>query len=160
MSNILNSIDGVEPSDGVIRFFSANNTETVKLNKAFLTRMNGIWKFDLNTMDSITKRINELFPLAKDIVLPVEENPKQQILSEQYAEKALHFELSLREITNHLCRYLMDELNGLKEALLDLDRFVKEKEIFTESDEVTLAAENGNHSEKKEKKEVSSEEEQ
>ena len=133
MSNILNSIDGVEPSDGVIRFFSANNTEDIKLNKAFLSRMNGIWHFNLNDKESIKKRVFELFETP---IYP--ENSKEITIQELYTEKASNHKLSLREITNHLCRFLMDEVSGIKSAFEDIDRFVSEKDIKVESDAVVL----------------------
>ncbi|KAG2378192.1 hypothetical protein C9374_008335 [Naegleria lovaniensis] len=146
MSNVLNAIDGVEPSDGIIRVFSANNTEDIKLNKAFLSRMNGIWRFDLNSQESILKRIYELFP-NNQIRLSKEEDPEQKPVQELYAQKASEFKMALREVTNHLCRYLMDESNGIVEAYKDIERFVHEKEIKVENDAFTI---NGTDEDKQE----------
>ncbi|KAL9656804.1 hypothetical protein ABK040_004340 [Willaertia magna] len=139
MSNILNAVDGVEPNDGIIRFFSANNTDAIRLNKAFLTRMNGIWKFDLNKEESMLQRVNELFttPMKlkeEDVTNEEERNENVQSL---YVKKAVSFELSLREVTNHLCRFIMSD-DGIIQAYKDLIRFVEEKEIKVMSDAVVI----------------------
>jgi replication-associated recombination protein RarA len=39
ISTFLNALDGVEPADGVIRFFTANDTEVIANNRALISRI-------------------------------------------------------------------------------------------------------------------------
>src|SRR5204862_4186005 len=61
MSSILNALDGIFPSFGVIRFFSANTTNIISKNKALQTRLNRIFYFDKPNKEQFIKQVENVY---------------------------------------------------------------------------------------------------
>ncbi len=60
IADILNALDGVDSNNEVMRFFTCNNPDIVRLNLAFMTRMNGTFKFDYPKFTELKERFNTL----------------------------------------------------------------------------------------------------
>jgi SpoVK/Ycf46/Vps4 family AAA+-type ATPase len=120
VSSFLNALDGVEPSDGVIRFFTANDPSIIAENKALLSRMQRIIKYGAPSADSIAKRVVQIF-----------ENAPEDLVT-RFSNEAEKRELSLRDVTNLLCRNMFRE-NGLQDSLDQIDDFAQEKVLYPQT---------------------------
>jgi SpoVK/Ycf46/Vps4 family AAA+-type ATPase len=114
MSSILNALDGVFSAVNVIRFFSANDPEIINKNCALSSRMNRILLFELPNIDQARKQIYRVYTdnLDHDLV-------------DKLAIKFVNNRLSMRYITNYLCRFL-DENDKLLTAYDNFDKFIDE----------------------------------
>lgn len=114
MSSILNALDGVFSATNVIRFFSANDPKIINKNSALSSRMNRTLFFDLPNIDQIKEQINRVYGNICDYEL-----------SNQLAIKFASNKLSMRYITNYLCRFL-DENDKLLMAYNHFDAYIDE----------------------------------
>jgi hypothetical protein len=118
MSTFLNALDGVENSNGVVRFFTANNTEAIYKNKALMSRLQRTILFDKPTCNSISKRVSLVFPGA------------EQELVTKFSRAAVSKGMTLRDVTNYLFRYALRE-DGFNQCISNLDLFLAEKELIS-----------------------------
>ncbi|KAL0477945.1 hypothetical protein AKO1_012382, partial [Acrasis kona] len=121
MSAFLNALDGVEPSQGIIRFFTANNPEVIVRNKAFTSRMQRVWRFDRLCEDSTNKRVKQMF----------EGQPEELVM--QFGAEAVKHQLSMRDVTNLLFRNIMKE-DGLRKSIEQIPDYLEEREMLINTD--------------------------
>lgn len=114
MSSILNALDGVFSAIHVIRFFSANDPKIINKNGALASRMNRTLFFDLPNIDQIKEQINRVYG-----------NTCEYELLNQLAIKFANNKLSMRYITNYLCRFL-DENDKLSMAYNHFSAYIDE----------------------------------
>lgn len=101
MSEILNSLDGIETSEGCIRFFTANNADIILNNKALINRMNSKFEFYYPNKEQFVNKINRLLTIKTD----VDEDKKNKFI-DSVVEKE---NITIRSFTNYIIRYLFDE---------------------------------------------------
>ena len=58
MSEILNELDGVESTEGCIRFFTCNDVEEIYKHDALINRMSAKFEFNYPTIDDFKAKLN------------------------------------------------------------------------------------------------------
>ena len=64
MSDVLNTLDGVNSGSGVIRFFTGNDCEKIFANKALSSRMTATFRFDWPSRDMFQKKLDNVYAAA------------------------------------------------------------------------------------------------
>jgi len=118
MSAILNAFDGVFSAINIVRFFSANNPEIINKNGALVSRMNRTFLFDLPNKNFVKEQIKRVY--GKDC---------NRHIMEELAIKMEFNKLSMRHVTNYLCRFL-DEEHKLEQANAQFDDYIDEMTKF------------------------------
>ncbi|KAJ3038535.1 hypothetical protein HDV00_000540 [Rhizophlyctis rosea] len=115
MSQILNSLDGVDDSDGIIRCFTANDTELVKSIPALMNRMSRTFGFGMPTREMFEEKLRGLLGIVGCV-------PKEEEV-EGFLEELMGKGVTLRPFVNYVIRYLFDEdVMGLsRENLAEFD---------------------------------------
>ena len=124
MSAILNALDGILPSFGVIRFFSANNPDSISHNKALQSRMHRTFFFGLPTVKQIIQQIKNVF----DHIEP------NDYMIKQFSTFAYKEKLSMRQITHYICQYLTSE-NPFQDIVHNMRKLVDEMNHFVNFNE-------------------------
>jgi hypothetical protein len=101
MSEILNSLDGIETSEGCIRFFTANNVDIIMNNKALINRMNSKFEFYYPTKEQFVGKLDR-FLTIKDNINEAKKNEFIDLVMKKS-------NLTLRPFSNYIIRYLFDE---------------------------------------------------
>lgn len=120
MSEILNELDGIESTEGCIRFFTCNDIEEVKKHDALINRMNSKFYFDYPDRSHFESKLNRLLTF-----LPYVDQEKKEIFINLLCDK--NFEenkLTLRPFTSYIIRYLFDE-NCLDKLIENIDELIK-----------------------------------
>lgn len=125
MSDILNSLDGVDSGEGVIRFFTGNNCDVIFKNKALINRMSACFKFHMPDKEMFEDKMKTLLP---DVNLDKEK--VDEFLSLVVGK------VTLRPFVNYLIRYIFDE-NPLDNMLSNYKELVGMEEINIEEEDVT-----------------------
>lgn len=115
MSDILNSLDGVDSGEGVIRFFTGNDCDIIFSNKALVNRMSACFKFSMPTTEMFSDKLKTLL---LDRPPYVDKDKKSSQLIEHVVGK-----VTLRPFVNYVIRYLFDE-NYLDNMLDNIDELV------------------------------------
>lgn len=123
MGIILNILDGVLPSDGVIRFFSANNPEIISENTAFVSRIQRTLLFNLPTVNQIKQQILNIYD---DIYI----DDNIEGLINKFCNYALEQKLSMRQITYFVCQYLPKE-NPIQSIVDNMEKYVNDLQQFS-----------------------------
>lgn len=124
MSAILNALDGILPSFGVLRFFSANNPDSISHNKALQQRMHRTFFFGLPSVTQIIQQIKNVF----DHIEP------NDYMIKQFATFARAEKLSMRQITHYICQYLSSE-NPFRDIVHNMRKLVDEMNHFVNFNE-------------------------
>jgi AAA+ superfamily predicted ATPase len=114
LSELLNALDGVHSSFGVIRIFSANMPELALKDKAMKTRFSKFIKFELPTSEIIKEHLMNLFP----------EDEKNVDI---FVNLTKDMNLSFREINHYIRRFIIKD-NLLEAAIAYFPEWMKEKE--------------------------------
>jgi AAA+ superfamily predicted ATPase len=115
MSSLMNSLDGVLPSIGIIRIFSANNLSQLTKNNALMTRFTNVFFFDTPSDENYLKHIQKVYA---DYEPDIESTEKIMIKIKESKQK-----LNMRQLTYFLCRYLSEE-NPFKKASEEIQNFI------------------------------------
>ncbi len=104
MSEILNELDGIESTEGCIRFFTCNDIEEIKKHDALINRMNSKFSFDYPENKDFINKLNRLLTF-----LPVIDQEKKNKFINLFFEKITsENKITLRPFTSYIIRYLFD----------------------------------------------------
>lgn len=95
MSDILNALDGITDSKGVIRFFTCNSLIDISNNKALFDRMTFVYKLEKPTTDIILEHYKKLFSEQEEQLIRM-----CQIINEN------NYSLTFRELNHMIVKYL------------------------------------------------------
>eukprot|EP01034_Spumella_vulgaris_P024313 gene24313-30634_t len=107
MSEILNELDGIESTEGVVRFFTANSIEEMMRHDALINRMSAKFEFFKPTLEHFTNKLDRFLTLK-----PAEwheENKDKIAAFVRLIETQCVGKLTLRPFSNYVIRYLFDE---------------------------------------------------
>lgn len=124
MSAILNALDGILPSFGVMRFFSANNPDSISHNRALQQRMHRTFFFGLPTVKQIVQQVTNVF----DHIEP------NEYMIKQFSTFAYENKLSMRQITHYICQFLTSE-DPFQEIVHNMRKLVDEMNHFVNFNE-------------------------
>ncbi|AYV82507.1 MAG: AAA family ATPase [Hyperionvirus sp.] len=111
MSQILNSLDGLQDSSNVIRFFTGNDCDVIFNNKALINRMSAKFKFDYPTRDMFKVKLLRLLQHTVN---------KDQAKIDEYVDMIAEKNISMRPFISYSIRYLFDE-NPLEKMIANID---------------------------------------
>lgn len=120
MSAILNALDGIFPSFGVIRFFSANNPEVLSKNLALTTRLNKSFYFAKPNCDQMAIQILNAYN-GKNI------NKDKLALFLDFIKNK---DMNMRQLTHFLCQYL-DSDDPMNDVVLNMEKWIDDMIKFT-----------------------------
>lgn len=121
LSPLLNSLDGIFPSYGVIRFFTVNNTDVFKKYTALISRIKRSFIFKELDNESLKLQI-------KNIFIKFELNDED---INKFIEIIQSYKFSVREITNYLVSFinsndpLKDAIDNINDWITDIDGVIK-----------------------------------
>ena len=101
MSEILNSLDGIETSEGCIRFFTANNADIIMNNKALINRMNSKFEFYYPVKEQFSSKLDRFLTIKDNV-----SGDKKNEFIDLVMKKS---NLTLRPFSNYIIRYLFDD---------------------------------------------------
>jgi SpoVK/Ycf46/Vps4 family AAA+-type ATPase len=107
MSEILNELDGVESTEGCIRFFTCNDINEVNKHDALINRMNSKFHFSYPSNLQFKSKLDRLLTFVSN----VDEQKKNQFMNVFWTEltNKNKYEITLRPFTSYVIRYLFDE---------------------------------------------------
>ena len=122
MSDILNSLDGLNSGDEIIRIFTGNNCKIIFENAALINRMSCCLKFDSPSREMFREKFKAILP-------------KPDGLDDTKLEKLLDLlgsppKVTLRPFVNYVIRYLFNE-NYLDDMIKNINELIFE--VDTES---------------------------
>ena len=101
ISEILNSLDGIETSEGCIRFFTANNADIIMNNKALVNRMNSKFEFYYPSKEQFINKLDRFLTIKENI----NEDKRNEFINLVIKKP----NLTLRPFSNYVIRYLFDD---------------------------------------------------
>lgn len=106
MSQILNSLSGLDDNGKTIRFFTANSTEKIFNNHALVNRMSAKFKFDNPTIEIFRGKLMRLlsFYTAPDI-----EKTEHFLQLVENKNISTDVKITVRSFTNYVLRYLFED---------------------------------------------------
>ena len=104
MSEILNELDGIETTDGCIRFFTCNDIDEIKKHDALINRMNCKFYFDYPNQEHFLAKLNRLLTYHHTI----NDEKKEQFMT-LFNEMNKNKNITLRPFTTFIIRYLFDD---------------------------------------------------
>jgi SpoVK/Ycf46/Vps4 family AAA+-type ATPase len=118
MAEILNALDGLQSSHGIIRFFTGNNVDLILSNKALVNRLNSKFLFSKPDRSQFENKLNTLLRYfnyvdKKELL----EDPVNKDKLNTFIDKIMEKNITLRPFTNYVIRYLFD--NEFFDNLLD-----------------------------------------
>ncbi len=121
MSQILNSLSGLDDNGKTIRFFTANSTEKIFSNHALINRMSATFKFDNPTYEIFRGKLMRLlsFYTAPDL----EKVEYFLELVNLKNDKSSETKITVRSFTNYVLRYLFEE-NYLDKMIKNINELV------------------------------------
>ncbi len=108
MSQLLNSLDGLDDKGGVARFFTCNSTDIIFSNAALISRMNNKFKFELPTEEMFKGKLRRLFTFYTNENItpdPLKTNEFLKLVVEKSEEK----KITLRPFVKYVIKYLFEE---------------------------------------------------
>lgn len=119
MSAILNALDGIFPSFGIIRFFSANNPSVINKYGALISRLNKTFYFD---------KLNE-----KHFEMHLYNAYKNKNIDKEKVSQFLDFikdkNINMRQLTHFLCRFLGSE-NPMDDIIKNMNKWIDDMVMF------------------------------
>jgi SpoVK/Ycf46/Vps4 family AAA+-type ATPase len=106
MSEILNELDGIESTEGVVRFFTANNVQEMMKYDALINRMSAKFEFFMPTMEHFSAKLDRFLTLY-----PAEWREENKVKIDAFLkliEVQCVGNLTLRPFSNYVIRYLFD----------------------------------------------------
>ncbi len=103
MSQILNSLDGLDDDGNVVRIFSANDETILQRIPALMSRFTATYKFDIPDRCMFAKKVDKLMQCYGP---DWQQKMNMHRELEQLCEKARIHGLSFRVFTNYLIRFL------------------------------------------------------
>jgi AAA+ superfamily predicted ATPase len=121
MSEILNELDGIESTEGCIRFFSCNDVEEIYKHDALINRMSAKFEFHYPTIEDFKHKLCRFLSYWPNVD---EEkiNTFMNLLNERNSKAEI--KLTLRPFANYVIRYLFDE-NCLDQMIENMDELIK-----------------------------------
>lgn len=100
MSDILNTLDGVNSGENVIRFFTGNDCKVIFDNKALINRMSSRFEFHMPTRDMMEAKLAYLLS-----------NVRPELDASRFAPfiDAVAGKITMRPFTSYVLRYLFDD---------------------------------------------------
>lgn len=115
MSDILNSLDGVNSGDEIIRIFTGNDCKIIFENEALINRMSCCLKFDKPSRSMFEQKFKALLPNLDGV-----DDNKLQTLLDQVDGK-----VTLRPFVNYVIRYMFEE-NYLDDMIGNISELIRE----------------------------------
>jgi hypothetical protein len=109
MSDVLNTLDGVNSGSGVIRFFTGNDCGKIFANQALMSRMTAAFRFEWPTREMFQTKLDNVFAAAQ---LP----PPGPMGFDPHAE------CSMRQFSAFAIRHVFGDHGGDPRAVLDAMR--------------------------------------
>lgn len=99
MSDVLNTLDGVDSGEDIIRIFTGNDCKIIFENEALINRMSATFKFEMPTRDMYEKKLTSLVP------------EKDHLTSNKVKEfiDRIDGKVTLRPFTSYVIRYMFEE---------------------------------------------------
>jgi hypothetical protein len=116
MSQILNSLSGVEERDGIIRFFTGNNAEKIFQNEALLNRMSSTFEFTYPTEVMYVEKLKKLLVFYQDKGGYDQDLFNKFIKTIMIKNQDSAKPITLRPFVSYCLRYLFDD-NCLQEMI-------------------------------------------
>lgn len=121
MSEILNELDGIESTEGCIRFFSCNDVEEIYKHDALINRMSAKFEFHYPTVDDFKNKLNRFLTYWPNVD-EEKVNTFIDLLNERNSKSEI--KLTLRPFANYIIRYLFDE-NCLDQMIENINELIK-----------------------------------
>lgn len=99
MSDVLNSLDGINSGDKIIRIFTGNDCKIIFENEALINRMACCFEFGMPTRDMYVSKFRSLLPAPETL-----DESKMDMFIDLVDGK-----VTLRPFVNYVIRYLFDE---------------------------------------------------
>lgn len=113
MSNILNSLDGIDSGSNIIRIFTANDCGVIFSNAALMNRFTACFQIEYPTKDMFLAKLKSLLPNGDEQV----QNPELA----RFVNKVIG-KVTLRPFVNYVIRYMFEEnfIENLHDNVCDL----------------------------------------
>ena len=121
MSEILNELDGIESTEGCIRFFTCNDVEEIYKHDALINRMSAKFEFYYPSIEDFRNKLCRFLTYWPNV-----DTEKINIFINLLNDKNMQSEikLTLRPFANYIIRYLFDE-NCLDQMIENIDQLIK-----------------------------------
>lgn len=106
MSQILNSLDGLDDKGNIIRFFSANKSEIILSNEALVNRMSNKFKFGYPDIDMFRDKLKRLLSYYEN---SIECNKVDDSRMEHYLDLIIFKNITMRPFVNYTLRYMFED---------------------------------------------------
>mgnify|MGYP000039946981 CR=1 FL=1 len=117
MSEILNELDGIESTQGCIRFFTCNDVDEINKHDALINRMSAKFVFDYPTIQQFEAKLNRFLTFYPEHMSNSDNVIKQNLFLQIFNERnnKSNNKLTLRPFSNYIVRYLFrsDYMNAL-----------------------------------------------
>jgi AAA+ superfamily predicted ATPase len=120
MSEILNELDGIESTEGCIRFFSCNDVKEIYKHDALINRMSAKFEFYYPTIEDFKNKLNRFLTYWTNIDKE-KANAFINLLNERNIQAEI--KLTLRPFANYIIRYLFDE-NCLDQMIENINELI------------------------------------
>ena len=137
MADILNQLDGVESTEGCIRFFTCNNVDIINKHDALVNRISGKFMFDYPSAEQFEKKLDRFLTFWDNIDQTIQTDPnipseqtnlakKKEFLNliNEYNSRAKQ-KITLRPYSNYIIRYLFEK-NHLDLMIQNIDLLFNE----------------------------------
>ena len=101
MSDILNTLDGINSGEGTVRFFTGNNCDIIFRNSALINRMSACFKFDLPGREMYEKKLDAFLSHYGETSVDLD---KKNAFLDLVVGK-----VTLRPFVNYIIRYLFED---------------------------------------------------
>jgi hypothetical protein len=115
MSDVLNTLDGVNSGESVIRFFTGNDCKVIFHNNALINRMSARFEFHMPTRDMMEAKLAYLASKLK---------PEIDIACFAPFLDAVAGKITMRPFTSYVLRYIFDD-NPLSSMMKNIQELVK-----------------------------------
>ena len=130
MSEILNELDGVESTEGCIRFFTCNDIEEINKHDALINRMSAKFEFFYPSIDDFSDKLNRFLTYWESKEWHEANIDKKNVFINMLNEKNNELfnlkkhKLTLRPFSNYIIRYLFEE-NCLDQMIKNINELVR-----------------------------------
>jgi DNA polymerase III delta prime subunit len=150
ISDILNALDGIQPNELYIRFFTGNNCEMIFDNIALTSRLNGIFKYDTPNISLLRNKLYKFLTYyagSEDEVeskLDVKKiNTFLRAISDLQKNSP---NITIRSFSNYVRLYLFNTDTYLDDMIKNIKELEFLTELSSKNDEFLEDKQNKNHS--------------